>query len=69
MNQNERVLAWLERYGSITQRDADALAVKRLASRVNDLRKMGHPIVSEREDGVNIFGQKCHWARYRMVRV
>ena len=66
MNQNERVLDWLQRYGSITQKDADSLAVKRLASRINDLKKMGHPIISVREDGVNIYGEKCHWARYRM---
>ena len=66
MNQNERVLDWLQRYGSITQKDADSLAVRRLASRINDLKKMGHPIISVREDGVNIYGQKCHWARYRM---
>ena len=66
MNQNERVLDWLQRYGSITQKDADSLAVRRLASRINDLKKMGHPIISIREDGVNIYGQKCHWARYRM---
>lgn len=43
MTQNERVLAWLERYGSITQREADSLAVRRLASRINDLRKAGTP--------------------------
>lgn len=66
MNQNERVLDWLQRYGSITQKDADSLAVRRLASRINELKKMGHPIISVREDGVNIYGQKCHWARYRM---
>lgn len=66
MTQNERVLAWLERYGSITQREADSLAVRRLASRINDLRKAGHPIVSEWEEGQNIFGEKCRWARYRM---
>ena len=66
MNQNERVLDWLQRYGSITQKDADSLAVRRLASRINDLKKMGHPIISIREDGVNIYGEKCHWARYRM---
>ena len=64
--QNERVLAFIERHGSITQKDADGIAVKRLASRINDLRKLGYPIVSIREDGVNMFGEKCHWARYRM---
>ena len=64
--QNQRVLDYIERHGSITQNEADTIAVKRLASRVNDLRKLGHPIISERVDGINIFGEKCHWARYRM---
>jgi hypothetical protein len=67
MTQNERILAYIDRVGSITQREAlNELGVARLASRVNDLRKMGHPIISERVDGHNKFGEPCHWARYRM---
>ena len=67
MTQSQRILRHLEDYGSITQMDAIRdYGIMRLASRVNDLRKTGHPIVSEREEGQNIFGEKCHWARYRM---
>ena len=67
MTQNERILKYMDTFGSITQREAlNVLGVARLASRVNDLRKLGHPIISERVDGINIFGEKCHWARYRM---
>lgn len=67
MTQNERILAYIDRVGSITQREAlNELGVARLASRVNDLRKLGHPIISERVDGRNKFGEPCHWARYRM---
>ena len=64
--QKERVLEYIEQYGSITQYEADTIAVRRLASRVNDLRKEGHPIISIREEGLNKFGEGCHWARYRM---
>ena len=64
--QKERVLEYIEQYGSITQYEADTIAVRRLASRVNDLRKEGHPIISIREEGLNKFGERCHWARYRM---
>lgn len=67
MKQCDRILDYLNRCGSITQKEAsDNLGVARLASRVNDLRKAGHPIITIREDGVNKFGEKCHWARYRM---
>lgn len=67
MTQSDRILAYIDRCGSITQREAsEHLGVARLASRVNDLRKAGHPIIAERVEGVNRFGERVHWARYRM---
>ncbi len=67
MTQNDRVLAYIDKFGSITQREAlNVLGVARLASRVNDLRKLGHPIISEVVVGKNKFGEKTRWARYRM---
>lgn len=67
MTQNERILKYMDTFGSITQREAlNVLGVARLASRVNDLRKAGHPIVSEVETGTNKFGEPTRWARYRM---
>ena len=65
--QKERILAYMERHGSITQKEAsEHLGVARLASRVNDLRRAGHPIVSEVETGKNRYGETTRWARYRM---
>lgn len=67
MTQNERVLKYMDTFGSITQKEAsEHLGVARLASRVNDLRMAGHPIVSEVETGKNRFGEPTRWARYRM---
>ena len=67
MTQAERILQYMTDFGSITQREAsDHLGVARLASRVNDLRKAGHPMISVREDGLNKFGEKCQWARYTL---
>jgi hypothetical protein len=67
MTQNDRVLAYIDKFGSITQREAlNVLGVARLASGVNDLRKLGHPIISEVVVGKNKFGEKTRWARYRM---
>lgn len=67
MTQSQRILRHLEDYGSITQMDAmQDYGIMRLASRVNDLRREGHPIITERVEGRNRRGDKCHWARYRM---
>ena len=67
MTQSQRILRHLEDFGSITQMDAIRdYGIMRLASRVNDLRKDGHPIITERVEGRNRYGEKCHWARYRM---
>lgn len=66
-NQNERILEYLEEFGSITQLDAlSDLGIMRLASRISDLRRLGYPIVSEIETVKNRFGEKVHIKRYRM---
>ena len=65
--QNERILEYMEEFGSITQLDAlKDLGVMRLASRISDLKRLGYPIVSEIETVTNRFGEKCHIKRYRM---
>lgn len=67
MTQNEKVLRHLQDYGEIDSMIALAdYGIMRLASRVNDLRRDGVPIITERVEGVNRYGEKCHWARYRM---
>ena len=67
MTQLQRILRHLEDYGSITQMDAIRdYGIMRLASRVNDLRREGHPIVTEVVEGRNRYGEKTRWARYRM---
>lgn len=64
MTQCERVLDHIEKYGYITQADADRLKVKRLASRIYDLKKRGHNIVVETIYGKNEYG-KWHCACYK----
>ena len=63
--QNDRILEYIERFGSITQLDAlQDLGIMRLASRISDLKRLGHPIVSEMETVENRFGEKCYIKRY-----
>lgn len=63
--QNERILDYIEQFGSITQAEAYRdLGVARLASRISDLRSMGYPIESTMEMVKNRFGEKCYVKRY-----
>lgn len=65
--QTDRVLQYIEEFGSITQLDAlRDLGVMRLASRISDLRKMGYPIVSETESVKNRYGEKASIKRYSL---
>ena len=65
--QNQRILEYIEEFGSITQLDAlKDLGVMRLASRISDMRRMGIPIVSKVETVVNRFGEKTYIKRYSL---
>lgn len=65
--QNERIIEYIKRFGSITQLEAlQDLGVMRLASRISDLRSLGYPILSETEVVKNRYGEKCHVKRYRI---
>jgi hypothetical protein len=64
--QNERILEYIEQFGSITQIDAlQDIGCMRLASRISDLRSMGYNIVSEIITVKNRYGETCHIKRYR----
>lgn len=63
--QNQRIIEYIEQFGSITQLDAlRDLGVMRLASRISDLRRNGVKIASTTEAVENRYGEKCHIKRY-----
>ncbi len=65
--QEQRVLDYINRFGSITQREAYLdLSIMRLASRISSLRKKGYPITSRMITVENRFGEKVHIKRYSM---
>lgn len=65
--QNQRILDYINRFGSITQLEAlRDLGVMRLASRISDLKKNGWSIVSQVDTVENRFGEKCRIKRYRL---
>ena len=67
--QNERIIAYMNEFGSITQLEAlRDLGVMRLASRISDLRRLGYKITSERETVLNRWEEKCPIKRYRFEK-
>lgn len=65
--QNQRILAYIEDFGSITQLEAlKDLGVMRLASRISDLRKQGYDITSQTEEVKNRYGESCYVKRYSL---
>lgn len=66
-NQNERILQYINDFGSITQLDAlSDLGIMRLASRISDLKRLGYPITSKMETVKNRYGEPCHIKRYSL---
>ena len=66
--QAQRVLDYIEQFGSITQLEAlRDLGVMRLASRISDLKKQGYPITGEFETVLNRFGEPCQIKRYSLA--
>ena len=68
LKQTDRILRYMDEFGSITQIDAIRdCGVMRLASRINDLRNAGYVIITEYVEGRNRYGEKTRFARYRKV--
>lgn len=65
--QNDRILDYIDRFGSITQLEAlTDIGIMRLASRISDLKMLGYPIISTTEEVRNRFGEKARIKRYKL---
>lgn len=65
MTQNEKVLAYIRKHGSITQLEAARdLGCFRLGARIWELRHSGHDIASISETSRHADGSACVYARY-----
>lgn len=63
--QCEKVLEYMERFGSITQLDAlRDIGCMRLASRISDLRQRGYPIGRRMKTSKNRYGDVVYFAEY-----
>lgn len=67
MTQCDRILRHLKDYGSIDPMVAiKEYGCMRLASRIADLKGMGHDIVSERTKGKNRYDEPTSYCTYRL---
>lgn len=65
--QAERILQYMEDFGSITQLEAlNDLGCMRLASRISDLKNKGIPIKSEVVAVKNRYKEGCYIKRYSL---
>ena len=66
-NQRERVLDWLQKYGSISDNDArDELGIRRCGARIFELREQGYNIATKMEVCKNRFGEKVRYGVYHL---
>lgn len=69
MSQCDRIVQYIEDFGSITTMQAFAdLGCTRLASRICDLRKRGYDIESEFVSDVNRYREPVSYKRYYFAR-
>lgn len=69
MAQKERVLDYLERFGSISSKEAfEDLGITRLSDVVFKLKKDGYEFDTDIEHGENRFREKTHYARYSLKK-
>ena len=70
MKQTERILKYINDFGSITSLQAmQYLGVMRLASRITDLKQAGYEIDSEYVHSKNRYGELMRYKRYYMKGV
>ena len=67
LSQCEKILRHLREVGSIDDLTAyGEYGIRRLASRIHDLKKQGYDIVAETKRGKNRYGEATHYAVYRL---
>ena len=66
--QCERIIQYMNDFGSITQLDAIRdLGITRLSGRIFDLKNAGYNIKSEIVYGKNRYGETTHFSKYQIV--
>ena len=67
MTQCEKIIEYMDRFGSITTMEAfSELGITRLASRIHELKANGYSITSEPCSRKNRYGETVHYNVYRI---
>jgi len=67
MTQKDRILKWLEDYGSITSWDAyKELGITQLGARIFELKRMDYKFAKETVCAKNRYGDPTHYDIYRL---
>ena len=67
MTQKQRILAYINEFGSITPMEAFAdLGITKLATRISEIDALGRPIHKEWENGKNRYGETIRYMRYSL---
>ena len=65
MTQHERILAYIDRFGSISPAEAFAdLGITKLATRISEMIRKGEKITKRMETNRNRFDEPVHYMRY-----
>ena len=69
MTQGERIIKYLEEFGSISPLEAfKDLGITKLATRISELKREGVQFEQEYESNKNRFGETVHYMRYRLKK-
>lgn len=69
MSDKEKLLEWLRSGRTITPLEAmNELGCYRLGARIWDLRREGHTIITEMVETHDRHGERCRFARYKMIQ-
>lgn len=68
MTQEQRILAYIDRHGEITQREAFNLGCQRLSARIYDLKRKGIQLKRETRSVRNADGSHSNIGVYRYDR-
>ena len=67
MTRNERVLQYIQDFGSITTLDAfKDLGCTRLSAAIFQLKRQGYDIRTQREQAKNRYGETVYFCRYSL---
>ena len=65
MSDKERILEYMRENGSITRAEAwNAFGCANVTARISELKKLGHPIGTVWETGLDRHGEKTRWGRW-----